>query len=320
MLIRRVIALVFAGTLGCSAAQAADVYPSRPVKIVIGFAAGGAADVIARIAANSLSKRLGQPIIIENKPGSGGNIAAQTVVSADPDGYTLHFIAASDAINTSLYTKRNFDIRKDLAPVVGVVSLPVILFVNSQFPAKTYPEFVAYARANPGKVNLASPGTGTTAHMEIEVLNMLTGAGVQHVPYRSTGAVTDVISGQVQGMYAAIMTAIPQIQSGAVRPLYVTSDTRNPYLPDVPSASELKDAPDLNSWFGLTAPQGTPAAIIDQLAEQMRLTLAEPEVAKRFAELGGAPLNLGPAQFGAFIAREIERYGKAVKASGASVD
>ena len=192
--------------------------------------------------------------------------------------------------------------------------------VNPAVPAKNYAEFIAYARANPGKVNLASPGTGTTSHLEIEVMNTTAETKVQHIPYRSGGAINDVISGQVQGMYASIATVVAHINSGAVRALYVTSDARDPSLPDVPSAREAKDAPDLNSWFGLDAPRGTPPAVIDHLNDLLRLTLAEPDIVKRFAELGGTSLILKPAEFGTFLDQEIARYNTAIKASGASID
>jgi tripartite-type tricarboxylate transporter receptor subunit TctC len=319
MYARRFTALIVASCAALTAVLAQDRYPNRPVKVVVGYAAGGAADVVARITMNSLSKRLGQPIIIENKPGSGGNIAAETVVHAAPDGYTLHLVASSDAINASLQ-KRTFDLLKDLAPVAGIISLPVVLVVNTKLPVKTFAEFVAYARANVGKVNVASPGTGTTGHLEIEVLNTIAKTQVQHVPYRSGGAINDVISGQVQGMYASISTAIPHILSGSVRALYVTSDKRNPSLPDVPAVTEVKDAPDLNAWFGLDAPASTPAAVIGTVSEHLALTLAEPEVIKHFADLGGTPLALNAAGFGTFLSQEVDHYGKAIKESGATID
>ena len=312
-------ALIMAGCAALTTASAQDKYPNRPIKLVVGYAAGGAADVVARITMNSLSKRLGQPIIIENKPGSGGNVAADSVVRAAPDGYTLHLVASSDAINASLQ-KRTFDLRKDLAPVAGVIYLPVVLVISPKLPVKTFAEFVAYARANVGKVNLASAGTGTTGHLEIEVLNTIAKTQVQHVPYRSGGAINDVISGQVQGMFASLATGVPHILSGSVRALYVTSDTRSPSLPDVPAVTEVKDAPDLNSWFGLDAPAGTPAAVIDTINQHLALTLAESEVIKHFADLGGTPLVLNAPGFGVFLSREIDRYGRAIKESGATID
>jgi tripartite-type tricarboxylate transporter receptor subunit TctC len=295
----------------------AQAWPSRPLRIVIGYPAGGSTDLIARIIGNWLSQRLGQPVIIENKPGAATNLAAQTVVSAAPDGYTLLFAVASNAINASLYQNLSFNFLRDIAPVAGLAELPLVLEVNPSVPVKTIAEFVAYAKANPGKINIASFGTGTISHLAIELFKGTTGANLVHVPYRGGAPmITDLLSGQVQAAVDALPNSLPHIQRGAVRPLAVMPPARTPSLPDVPAMSETLPGYVVSTWSGIGVPSGTPPAIVERLGREINAGLADPNIKARFAEVGGTPIVLSAGGFGKLIADDTEKWAKVVKAAG----
>jgi tripartite-type tricarboxylate transporter receptor subunit TctC len=296
----------------------AQSYPSRPVRLMVGFAAGQAIDILARLVGQGLSERLGQQFIIENRPGAGGNIATEMVVRSPPDGYTLLVVGANNAINASLYDNLSFNMLRDIMPVAGIYRVPQVMEVNPQFPARTVPEFIAYAKANPGKVNFASAGSGSVAHVTGEFFKMLTGIQMQHIPYRGAPpALTDLIAGQVDVMFDNLPSSIEHIRSGRLRPLGVCSTTRLPALPDVPPVADFVPGFETSAFAGLGAPQGTPAEVIDMINKGVNAGLAEPTVAKRIVELGGMPMPLAPAGFGKLVADETEKWAKVVKFSGA---
>ncbi len=295
-------------------------YPTRPVRWIVGFAAGGAADTDARIMGQWLSERLGQQFVIENRTGAGGNIATAEVVRAAPDGYTLLNCASANAVNASLYDKLDFDFSRDIAPVAGLVSFPDVLLVNPSFPAKTVAEFIAYAKANPGKIDFASAGTGTSEQMAGELFKMMTAVDMIHIPFRGGApAMTALIGGQVQAYFCATSTAITGIKAG-MRPLAVGSATRWEALPDVPTISESVPGYEANTWFGLGAPSNTPAAIIDRLNTAINGGLADAKIKSRFAELGGMAMPMTPAAFGKFIADETAKWAKVVRAANIKVE
>jgi len=316
---RRFLTLAgLAATLtGASRTVHAQAYPTRPLRIVIGYPAGGSTDLIARIMGRWLSERLGQPVVIENKPGAATNLATQTVVSAPPDGYTLLFTVASNAINASLYQSLPFDFQRDIVPVAGLAELPLVLDVNTSVPAKTAAEFIAYVKANPGKVNIASFGTGTIAHLAIELIKVTTGANMVHVPYRGGAPmITDLLAGEVQAAIDALPNSLPHIQRGAVRALALLPATRAPVLPDLPTIGETLPGFEVSTWSGIGVPRGTPAEIVERLNREINAGLATPETKARFASVGGTPLIFSPAEFGRLIAADIEKWGKVVKTSG----
>jgi tripartite-type tricarboxylate transporter receptor subunit TctC len=299
----------------------AQAFPTRPVRIVVPFAAGGATDIIARLIGQWLSERLGQQFVIENRPGAGSNIGTEMVVNAPPDGYTLLQVGASSAINATLYEKLSFNFLRDIAPVSGIISIPFIMAVNPSFPAKTVSEFIAYARANPGRVNMASGGNGTAGHLSGELFKMMAGINMVHVPYRGEGpALTDMLGGQVQAMFGTMPASIEYVRAGKLRPLAVTSARRSELLPDLPTVGDFVPGYETSAWQGIGAPKNTPAEIINKLNEEINAGLADPKIKTRVADMGGTVLAGSPADFGKLIADETEKWGKVVKFSGAKPD
>jgi tripartite-type tricarboxylate transporter receptor subunit TctC len=295
----------------------AQTYPSRPMRIVVGLAPGGANDIIARLMGQWLSERLGQPFIIENRPGAATNIASEAVVRAPADGYTLLLVSGAHTVNATLYDKLSFNFIRDIAPVAGIVRSPNLMLVNPSVPAKTVPEFIAYAKANPGKINMASPGIGTQPHLAGELFNIMAGLNLVHVPYRGGApAVTDLISGQVQVMFLSPAASIEYIRSGRLRALAVTAETRWEGLPDLPTVVEFVPGYESSNWFGVGAPKATPAEIVDQLNKEINVALADPKMKARLADLGGTVLPGSPADFGKLIADEIEKWAKVIKFTG----
>ena len=299
----------------------AQTYPTRPLRLVVGFPPGGGTDIVARIMGRWLSERLGQPLIIENKPGAGTNIAVQAVVNSPPDGYTLLFVTTSSATNATLYDTLPFVFLRDIAPVAGLVRLPLVMQVNPSVPAKTVAEFIAHAMANPGKINMASTGVGTSVHLAGELFKVMTGINMVHVPYRGGApALTDMISGQVQVMFADLPSSLAHIQSGALRALAVTTATRSGSLPHVPTVGETLAGYEASSWYGIGAPMGTPPETIELLNREINAGLANPGIKVKLAEAGTTPMPFTPAEFGAHVAAETEKWAKVVKFAGAKPD
>ena len=296
-------------------------YPSHPVRIIVGFGAGGAPDILARLVGQWLTDKLGQAFVVENRPGASGNLATEAVVGAPPDGSTLLLTSLSNAVNASLYSKLKFDFTKDIAPIAGISRDPDVVVVNPAFPAKTLPEFIAYAKANPGKVNMASPGVGTSPHMAGELFNYMAGVKMTHVAYRaSPPAITDLLAGQVQVYFSPISAGVSYIKSGKLRALAVTTATRSDAFPDVPPIAQFVPGYDVSAWYGMGAPKDTPAAIVDQLNKTINAGLADPEMKKKFAALGSQPYIATPAEFGKFQVAEAEKWAKVVKFAGIKAD
>jgi tripartite-type tricarboxylate transporter receptor subunit TctC len=295
----------------------AQAYPSRPVRIVVGFTPGGAFDLAARLIAQWLSERLNQPFIVENRPGASTNIATESVVRAPADGYTLLLGGAVNAVNATLYEKLNFDFIRDIAPVAGVIRFPNVMDVNPSFAAKTVPEFIAYAKANPGKINMASSGNGTTQHLSGELFKMMAGVNLTHVPYRGAPqAVADLLSGHVQVSFDPLPASIELIKSGKLRVLAVTTATRSEALPDIPTLGEFVPGYEASGWNGIAAPKSTPIEIIQKLNQEINAGLAEVKMRARFAELGGIVLAGSPGDFGKLIAEDTEKWAKVIKFAG----
>jgi tripartite-type tricarboxylate transporter receptor subunit TctC len=306
---------------GLGAAHAADPYPTRPVHWIVPFPAGGATDVVARIMGQWLSDHLGQQVVIENRGGAGGNIATQSVINAAPDGYTFLLVPTSSAINATLYESLPYNFLKDIAPVAGLVRSPNVMEVNLSVPAKTVAEFIGYAKANPRKINMASPGIGTSVHLSGELFMVMTGVQLTHVPYRgSAPALTDLMGGQVQVMFDVLPGSLAHIQAGHVRALAVTSSTRADSVPAVPTVADTVPGYEASTWFGFGAPKGTPPEIIAKLNQVINAGLADPTIKARLAEVGSEPMALSPAAFGALVAAETEKWAKVVKASGAKAE
>ena len=300
---------------------AAQTYPARPVRLIIGYPPGGSADITARLLGQWLSERLGQPFVIESRPGAGTNIATETVVNAPPDGYTLLLVAPANAINATLYEKLNHNFIRDIAPVAGLIRFPNVIVVNPAVPAKTVPELIAYAKANPGKLNMASSGAGSTIHVSGELFKMMTGINMVHVPYRGGApALTDLISGQVQVMFDNVPTSIEFIRAGKLRPLAVTTAARSNVLPDLPTVADFVPGYEASAWYGVGVPKGTPEAIIGKLNKETNAILADPKARARFDELGASLIAGSPAEFGQLVADETEKWAKVVKFSGARPD
>ncbi len=296
-------------------------YPTRPVKLVIGFAPGGPADIVARLLGQRLSERLGQPFVIENRPGAGTTIATEMVVRSPPDGYTLLWTTSADEINATLYEKLNFNFIRDIAPVASIDLLPLVMEVNPSFPAKTVPEFIAYAKANPGKINFASGGVGSSQHVAGELFNIMTGVDLVHVPYRGAAlAVTDLMAGQVQVTFSPIPLSIGYIKAGKLRALAVTSAARSAALPDIPTVSEFVPGYEAIASDGLGAPKNTPAEIIDKLNQEVNAALTDPAIKARLEGLGGVAMPKSPADFGKFIAAETEKWAKVVKFANIKIE
>jgi tripartite-type tricarboxylate transporter receptor subunit TctC len=304
-----------AALAGASRMACALDYPSRSVRFVVGFPAGSATDIVARLVAQSLSEQLGQQFIVENRPGAGSNIAAEVVVRADPDGYTLLQVASPNAINATLYDNLSFNFIRDIAPVAGIMRYPYVLVVNSSFPAKTVPELIALAKANPGKINMASAGNGTAPHVFGELFMIMTGVSMLHVPYRGN-YFSDLIGGQVQAVFSPLPSTIGYIRAGTLRPLAVTTATRSDVLPDIPAVGEFVPGYEASSWQGVGAPKNTPAAIVDKLNREINAVIADPRMKARLAELGGTVLSTTPADFGKLIADETDKWGKVIKSVG----
>ena len=305
-------AIVLSSTLRMGRAQG---YPSRPVRIIVPFAPGGSTDITARLVGQLLSERLGQQFVIENRPGAGSNVGTEAVVNALPDGYTLLLVGASSAINATLFEKLNFNFLRDITPVAGIISSPFIMAVGPSFPAKTVSEFIDYAKANPGKVNVASGGNGTAGHLSAELFKMMAGVNMVHVPYRGEAlALTDLLGGQVQVMFATMPASIEHIKAGRLRSLAVTAATRLDALPNVPTVGDLLPGYEASAWQGIGAPKNTPAEIIAKLNNEINSGLADPKLKVRLAELGGTAIAGSPADFGKLIADETEKWGKVIRA------
>ena len=299
----------------------AQPYPARPVRLVVGFAAGNSADILARLFGQWLSERLGQPFVIDNRPGAGSNIATEAVVRAPPDGYTLLSVGPPAAINATLYDKLNYNFMRDIAPVAGLMRVPNVIALNPAVPAQTVLEFIAYANANPGKVNMSSGGNGTSSHVSGELFKMMAGVDIVHVPYRgAASALTDLLGGQVQVMFPALAGAIAYIKAGRLRALAVTTATRSEALPEIPTVGDFVPGYEASTWFGIGAPTSTPREIVDKLNNEINAALGDARVKARLAELGGTGLALSPADFGRLIADETEKWAKMVKFSGARPD
>jgi tripartite-type tricarboxylate transporter receptor subunit TctC len=292
----------------------ADTYPSRPVRLIVFYAAGGGNDIIARLMGQWLSQRLGQSFVVENRPGGGGNLGTEYVVRAAADGYTLLLSSSANVVNTSLYDKLDFDFVRDIAPVASISYEPNIMVVNPSVPAKTVPEFIAYAKANPGTINFASAGIGSSQHMSGEMFKMMAGIDMTHVPFRGTApALTSLLGGQVQVMFASMPAALPYIRADKLRALGVTIAKRSDVLPDVPSVSEFLPGFDAAVYYGIGAPKNTPPEIVDRLNKEINAGLADPQFKARLVELGSMVLPGSPADFGKFIANETDKWAKVVK-------
>jgi tripartite-type tricarboxylate transporter receptor subunit TctC len=299
---------------------AAD-YPTRPIRFVVGYPAGGATDIIARLVGQKLSERLGQQLVIENKPGAGNNIGTESVVNAAPDGYTVLLINPANFINTTLYANLNFNFVRDIAPVASFLRVPNVMTVAPGVPAKTVAEFIAYVKDNPGKVNLASSGNGTSVHLSGEMFMAMTGAKMLHVPYKGAApAITDLLGDRVQVIFDNMPSIIQHIRSGSLRALGVTTAERSPQLPDVQAIAETVPGYEASALFGMGAPKKTPQAIIEKLNSEINTILVEPEMKKRLVELGGEPLTLSPEAFGGMIEAETEKWKKVVEFAGLKVD
>jgi tripartite-type tricarboxylate transporter receptor subunit TctC len=294
----------------------AQTYPTRPVRWIVGYPPAGATDIAARLIGQWLSDRLGQPFVIENRPGASGNIGTEAVVNAPPDGYTLLLVNAGNAINATLYEKLKFHLIRDIAPVAGIIRVPLVMQVNSSVPVRTVPEFIAYAKANSGKLNMASAGNGTPQHVAGELFKMMAGVNMTHVPYRgSAPALTDLLGGQVQVVFDTTLASIEYIRAGRLRPLAVTTATRLEALPDIPTVSDFLPGYEASGWYGVGAPRNTPTEVIDKLNKEINAGLADPKIKARLADLGGTPFVGSPADFGKLIADETEKWGKVIRAA-----
>ena len=299
----------------------AQAYPARPVRIVVGFAAGGGTDIYARLIGQRLSERVGQQFIIENRPGGNSNIAAEAVVRAPSDGYTLLLVTPTNAINATLYDRLSFNFIHDIAPIGSVSSETMVMVVNPSFPAKTVPEFIEYAKSNPGKINMASAGSGSLNTMAGELFKMTTGVNLLDVPYRGGApALTDLLGGQVGVFFAGLAASIGYIRAGKLHPLAVTTMNRSELLPDIPTVAEFVPGYEAIAWYGIGAPKNTPAEIISKLNNEINAALASPVMKARLADQGATPLPGSPAEFGKFIADETEKWGKVIRAAGIKAD
>ena len=299
----------------------AQAYPARQVRLVIGYTPGGSADLTGRLIGQWLSEKLGQSFVIENRPGGGTNIATEAVLRAAPDGYTLLLVAPANAINATLYEKLNFDFVKEVEPIAALIRFPNVVVVHPSLPVKSIPELIAYAKANPGKLNMASSGNGSTIQMSGELFKMLTGVNMVHVPYRGGApALTDLLAGQVQVMFDNLPTCAEHVKSGKLRGLAVTSTTRSDVLPDLPPLADFLPGYEASAWYGIGAPKGTPAEVVERLNKAVNEILADPKVKAKFAEYGAMLIPGSAADFGKLLADETEKWGKVVKFSGAKVD
>jgi tripartite-type tricarboxylate transporter receptor subunit TctC len=299
----------------------AQAYPTRPVRIVVGFAPGGPADIIARLIGQWLSERLGQPLVIENRPGAASNIGTEAVVKSPPDGYTLLLATTTNAVNVTLYDKVSFNFLRDIAPVASIIRAPYVMAVHPTIPAKTVHEFIAYAKANPRKINMASAGTGSTAHVAGELFKMMAGVDMAHVPYRGAGpALTDLLGGQMQVYFSPMIASIDYIRAGKLHALAVTSAVRSEALPEIPTVGEFLPGYEASGWNGIGAPKSTPAETINKLNNEINAALADPRMNARISDMGAAPIISSPADFGKLIADETEKWAKVVKFAGIKAD
>jgi tripartite-type tricarboxylate transporter receptor subunit TctC len=299
----------------------AQTYPKRPVHVIVPFAPAGGSDITARLIGQWLSERLGQPFVIENRPGGGGNIGTEAAVRASPDGYTLLYVTTANAINATLYDKLNFNFIRDIAPVATISRNTYVMVVHPSMPAKTVPEFIAYAKAHPRKVNMASAGTGSPPHVSGELFKMMTGVDMVHVPYRSGGpALIDLLGGQVQVYFATTVSSIGYIRAGRLRALAVTTTRRSEALPDIPTVAEFVPGYEASSWYGVGAPKATPAEIVEKLNKEINADLADPKIKAPLADLGGDVLVLSTADFGKLIADETEKWGNVIRALNIKVE
>jgi tripartite-type tricarboxylate transporter receptor subunit TctC len=302
---------------GISQIARAQVYPSRPVHLIVPFTPGGTTDIVARLVGQWLSERLGQSIVIENRPGAGTNVGTEVVVNAAPDGYTLLVASVASAVNATLYQSLNFNFRRDIAPIAGLIRTAYVMEVNRSVPVNTVPEFIAYAKANPAKSNMASSGNGTGAHLSGELFNMMTGTNMIHVPYRGAApALIDLIAGQVQVQFASAPETIEYIRSGKLRAIGVTTSTRLAALPEIQAIGEFVPGYETSAWWGLCAPKNTSAAIVERLSQETNAALADPNLKARLATLGADPMVMGSAEFGKLIVDETEKWAKVVKFAG----
>ena len=318
----RLLGIILAGATFAAAAPAfAADYPNKPVRWIVPYPPAGTTDILARLVGNYLAEHLGQTFIIENKPGGGNNIGTEYVARAPGDGYTLLLVNPANGINQTLYKNLKFNILTDIVPVAGITRVPNVMEVTPSFPAKTVAEFIAYAKANPGKVNMASSGTGTSVHMSGELLMAMSGIKMAHVPYKGAGpALTDLMAGTTDVMFDNMPSSIGFIQAGKIRPLAVTTDKRSPTLPDIPTVAETVPGYEASAWFGIGVPKGTPTDAIDKLNKTVNEALKDPKMIARLAELGGVPMPGTPADFGKVMADEVAKWKKVVEFSGASVE
>lgn len=317
--VRRALAALLAtvALIGSAAAQ----YPNKPIKWVVPYPPAGTTDVLARIVAQWLSENIGQQVVVENKPGAGNNIGTEFVINSPPDGYTMLLVNPANGINASLYKKLSFNFVRDIAPVAGLVRTPNVMVLTTKLPMKTVAEFLAYCKANPGKVSMASSGSGTSTHLSGELFKSMTGCNMVHVPYKGAGpALTDLIGGQVQVFFDNLPSSAGHIKSGNLRALAVTSTARDPSLPDVPTVADTVPGYEATAWFGVGMPKGTPREAIDKMNAAVNKALADPKLRARLAELGGSPIPGTPEDFGKTIVAETEKWAKVVAASGATVD
>jgi tripartite-type tricarboxylate transporter receptor subunit TctC len=323
VLSRIVIRLATAAAFACALSPSSFAldYPTKPVRLIVGVAAGGANDTVARLVAQALSERLGQPFVVENRPGAGGNLGLEDVANAPPDGYTLLFATSANALSASFYGDATVNFARDIAPVASLVRGPLVMEVNPSFPARTIPEFIAYAKANPGKINMASAGIGNTTHVAGELFMMLTGTKFTHVPYRGGApAVADLIGGQVQLYFDGISASLEYIRSGKLRALGVTTAQRSDVLPDVPSIAEFVPGYEAAGWYGIGVAKGVPNEIVDKLNGEINVILADPRLKTRLADLGYATFGGSPAEFRNVIAQEIDKWAKVLKFAGINPD
>ena len=309
--------LIAAGVVSASPQS----YPSRPVRIIVGFAAGGGTDIAARLVGQWLSERLGQQFIVENRPGAGSNLATEAVVNARPDGYTLLLVSSAHAINATLYDNLRFNFVRDIVPVASMTRQPQVMLANPSLPAKTVPEFIAYAKANPGKINMASGGNGTASHVSGELFKMMAGVSLTHIPYRGAApALTDLIGGQVEIMFENMPSSIEYIRTGKLRALAVTTASRSEALPDIPTVGDFVPGYEASTWFGLGAPKDTPPEIVDRLNKEVNAGLVDPKLKARFNDLGYTPFPSTPSDFGKLIVEETEKWGKVIREAHIKVE
>jgi tripartite-type tricarboxylate transporter receptor subunit TctC len=317
----RSLAVALAISIGAiGAVQAAD-YPARPVKWIVPYPPGGTTDVLARVVAQWLSEKLGQPFVVENRPGGGNNIGTEAALRSAPDGYTMLLVNPANGINATLYKNLNYDFIRDVAPVAGLVRTPNVMEVTPSLPVKTVAEFIAYCKANPGKINMASSGSGTSVHLSGELFKSMTGCDMVHVPYKGAGpALTDLMGGQVHVLFDNLPSSINHIKAGKLRALAVTSEQRDPALPDVPSVAETVKGYEATAWFGIGMPKGTPRDVIEKVNDAVNRALADAKMRERLAEMGGKPIPGTPEDFGKVIASETEKWAKVVVSSGAKAE